>query len=258
MLNTTLVITKETFEESAKCLVEQLQIQALRTKQIQDFDITLAREFMAQILFDQTYSVLKEKLDKDTPRKNKAPSVLILCYGEDAILTVNGEYNQRTSSTGSDEDVNLETLKTIASSVSTELGEDFGLINLPRVLSPEYESFDVIALTEKMGYFSNKETIFEFLSRNEVEFFIDDRKAEVNMPLDWVESLEEKVTKRHHGFSISDINEIIIWDTFVSGSPDNIYFTFGELIDAQYIEEQDFWMVDVGGDMLTIQTKQKV
>lgn len=112
MLNTTLVITKETFEESAKRLVEQSQVQALKTKQSKAFDITLAREFLAQSLFNQTYSVLKETLNADALRKNKAPSVLILCYGGDAILTVNGEYNQSTSSTGSDEDVDLETLKT--------------------------------------------------------------------------------------------------------------------------------------------------
>lgn len=258
MLNTTLIITEESFENSAKRLVEQSQIQALKTKQSKAFDINLAREFLAQSLFNQKYSVLKETLNTDVPRKNKAQSVLILCYGGDAILTVNGEYNQSTSSTGSDEDIDLEALKTIATSVSAELGEEFGLINLPRVLNPEYEFFDIINLAEKMGYFANKETIFDFLSRSGAELLIDGSKVEVNMPLDWVDSLEDKATKRHQGFSISDIDEIIVWDTFVSGDPHNIYFTFGELIDAEYSEEQDFWMVEAGGDMLTIQTKQKV
>lgn len=126
------------------------------------------------------------------------------------------------------------------------------------MLSPEYEFFDVIALAEKMGYFSKKETVFEFLSRSGVDFSIDGSKVEVNMPLDWVDSLEENATKRHQNFSISDIDKIIVWGTFVSGNPHNIYFTFGELVDAEYSEEQDLWMIEAGGDMLTIQTKQKV
>jgi len=256
----TLSITEDKFDIMANRMIEQSKKREIKTGKGKKVGLSMARQMLSQSMFDRSYESLKP-LFKEQPKKtNEIKSVYILCYGSDAVLAIDGEFNSCLAP-GTDSQISFKTLESMAESASRSKDESFErsqIITLPVVLGDEWEYEDIILLAGYMGVFLNEPSIFELVSDCEAKLSIDNEVVSFNMPIDWMDVFENNAIAMDYSTEIEEhlanLGEIVIWDTFIGNDIENTYFTFGDLANAEYNEFDGSWMIHVNETTLLLRT----
>lgn len=117
---------------------------------------------LSQSLFGKPYEEIRETLLADKAQDvTTAHNVTVLHYGSESLLMCDGNYITGRYP-GTDMEIPLRTLldqgHTLAAQHTTTLKE----VTLPAILSPDYETDDIINLALKMGFMKDHPSIFDY------------------------------------------------------------------------------------------------
>src|SRR5690554_724193 len=81
-----------------------------------------------------------------------APSVLLLSYGSEIVVTYKGEYVSARCP-GSDMEQSVDALEELCETLARIHDAEIGRVDLPELLSDDWEMDDVVCLARTLGYF---------------------------------------------------------------------------------------------------------
>ncbi|KRW83664.1 hypothetical protein [Marinobacter sp. P4B1] len=159
-------ITEKQLKKAAKYLKRELNMPGRAGKPVTHAWLL---ESLCQGLYGKPYGELRAalfsgqhgaELDSGV---NAASPVLLLSYGSETVLTLNGEY-VCSQSPGSDMEIPLSALSAQAASLASQHGCTASQVELPELLGDEWEIDDILELAGKLGYFRYKKPFVHLLS----------------------------------------------------------------------------------------------
>jgi len=190
-------------------------------------------------IVDSGYQVSRDA-EPDTAI-NKASSVLLLSYGSETVLTLNGQY-VCSQGPGSDMEIPFAALSAQAVSLANQHGCTVSQVELPELLGEDWEIDDVLELAGKLGYFRYEKPFVHLLSGTpltviydgvaQVESLDDDHMDAIRCDIDsgepWRDVFERK----------------LVWSPdFSKGFTScELFFSYGELGRAEEIRP-NVWRV---------------
>lgn len=207
-------------------------------------DITLkhqsALQAMSQALFGKPYEEIKATLLLDSAPA-QASNVTLIHYRGESILMLNGRYI-----TGAFPGTDLETPYPILESQGHALASSHDttlkVMTLPEILAPDFETDDVIALANKMGFLSAHPSIFEMFDRvdtGEKAIFLDDMHCPFSLNSDYYSELESALDED------GSEDDVTIWMPEMSTNEGffEFFVTFGQLCQATTDDNGKTWVV---------------
>lgn len=217
MTNKALILTEDKIKKSAKRLKNL----------IENKNYNQCLQLISQSFFSKSFEEIKKTLLNDNSKKNQN-KVFLIHYNNQILLTLNNLYILDLNSNISINDIYSE---------ANKLAEDYScLVNkiyLPLLFGDQVTSADdILSLTKKMGYFDNKETIFDLLNKNNIKIFVNDIHCPYTISEDW------------HDKCFDEGEEACIW--FIEMQEGFEYYeffiTFKELCNA-YTEDYITWFI---------------
>ena len=192
-------------------------------------------ESMSKGLFGKPYgevrvTLLAEAVESgsdETAGHNVAPRVLLIDYGSERFLTLDGQYVTSTCP-GTDMELPDFAIQAQAGTLASTHQTWVHRIELPELLNDEWEADDVIGLAEMLGYFRYARPLYELLDQSPVVLF---RSAAERWALDgdYMDELRFLIDEGQPWRQ--GIREEIVWSPDFTVGPDKyeFYFTLAEL-----------------------------
>jgi hypothetical protein len=249
-----ITLTPTKFDDMARRLMAQAEQRTMTTSKGQAVGLSMARQLLAQSLFSTPYESLKTQFSSPATagslQSNAAPAVLILHYGSDAIITVNGKYTHCLREQSFEA---VEELHALATTLAEQHHQTFGpgnIVHLPALLNEDWQYTDVIALARYMGYFLYAETVFDFLTDDQ-PILLNGQQVDCHMPQDWAEHAEIEMANIDNANALpidayfNLFSAITAWDTLLMDDPSNTvyHFSLEALASATYEPETQRWCV---------------
>ncbi len=259
MTATSININAKRLNAMARRLMSESEKRTITTGEGKSVGLSMARQMLSQALFSVPYESLINQLNTATPLpktlgENAAPPVLIVHYGSDAIITVNGVYTERLREQSADGVHQLEELATCLSEQFGVVYDDFNQVYLPELLGEEWEYNDVVLLAKVLGYFKHGIGIFDFLTETE-GLRLNGKRVDCPLPIDWMANVEREFEQARQDIDdfeslptdaqFTVFNLITAWDTMLEDDPSNtVYsFTLSDLVRAKYDGTFGTWQV---------------
>ena len=172
-------ISEEHFKKSAKRLKSKLLTVGT------ELSYNQCLQMLSQSLYSKPYEEIKATLFENTESDN---FVVVLKYGSEKILTLNGEYVSQLN-IGTEIEETENALFSTAESLAIQHGTSVKTVDIPEILGDEWDTHEVIDLAEKMGYFQHKTTIFDLLEDHDNHILINGSKNYYRMDGDFVDEM---------------------------------------------------------------------
>lgn len=121
-----------------------------------------------------------------------APRVMLIEYGSELILTLDGDYVSG-SFPGTDLEVPRSAMHTTATNMAATVGSDMGYVELPELLGPEWETDDIISLADTLGYFRYTRPLHELVDGGNLVIFKNCALREA-LDGDWEDDLVSRLS----------------------------------------------------------------
>jgi hypothetical protein len=199
-------------------------------------------EEIQKTIFTDNEIELNSEIDTTILNHSSAQKVIVLSYGAEKLLMINGELESATHIYVGDEDE--KTFKEILKEAEYEALErdclPFKEVTIPEILGDEWDYDDIIELANKMGYFKYENTLFDLIeSPNYI--FINDQHSPFGLDNNWVKEIVSEHVCNY------DIGNSTIWhiEIFSDNSDDfnEYYFTFNDICNAT-LNKNKTWSIN--------------
>lgn len=185
-----ITVSEKQFKSSAK------RLKSLLDNQLTDkFSYNQCLQLLSQSLTDKPFEELKETLFNE---KNKTTTnfstVVILHYGSEAILTVDGAFVKQLC-VGSDMEISFYELYNVAKIMANEKNMTIREFNLPQISYDDWQIDDIINLAEKLGYFKYEKPLIDVIEDSQTiifnNVFTGEFIAKNNLNGDWEQEFDD-------------------------------------------------------------------
>ncbi len=207
---------------------------------------TQALQKVSVILFDKPYEEIKKTLLDKQQEKN---SVIIVEYGSESILTLNGEYVSQCC-VGTDMEIPISKLESMAESLACANNTKYHRVFLPVVLKDSFETEDILSLAKYMGYF-NEQNIFDEIESSDTTIIVNDMLSPYKFDGDWENEIADSVE------SDEDYRDFCLWHIETEKGYDKYEFfiSFKELCEAKQINNNT-WIINYENLDLKVEIKR--
>lgn len=175
MTATNIVLTEAQMKQAANRMKADIRVRLEEGKSVSHAWLL---ESMSKGLFGKPFNEARstllatpvEKRSPETRSNNVAPRVLLIDYGSETFLALDGQYVTSTCP-GTDMELPDFAIQAQAGTLANTYQTWVHRIELPELLNEEWEAEDVIALAEMLGYFRYARPLHELLDKGPLVIF---------------------------------------------------------------------------------------
>lgn len=205
-------------------------------------------ESLSQGLFGKPYGEVRstllaspaEPVKGGTVSDNAAPRLLLIQYGSEVLLTLDGKY-VTASCPGSDMEQPLSILRSQAESLADIHDSTVGFVDLPEVLREDWEMDDVMELAETLGYFRYERPFHDLLSDSPLVIFKGAAQRE-DLDGDWYDRIRDEIDDGARWQKVVDETPVWTPEFTVGFDLYEMYFSFSELGAAREVTP-NVWVI---------------
>lgn len=207
-----------------------------------------ALQIVSQTVFDKPYEEIKATLlQDDTPAPDTPTTrqVSVLHYRSETLLLVDADYITGCYP-GTDLEIPLRALLDQGHALAAQHNTRLNEVHLPEILAPDYETDDIIALAERMGFLKTTPSIFDQFDKvdsGHAYVLIDHGQKTHSLNGDYLGELESAAENDN----VPD--DVTVWmPEYHDEDGFHEYFvSFGELCQATTEDGGITWTVPVSG-----------
>tara|TARA_R110001583_G_scaffold52147_13_gene162237 strand:- start:749 stop:1525 length:777 start_codon:yes stop_codon:yes gene_type:complete len=249
-------INKGKIHSMARVIKQQLDKRSFTNEKDKNAGFNLCLQIASQSLFSKPYEEVLATLLKNSSKPTSADlsRVIVLSYGIEHIITLDGEY-VISSAPGTDMEISKEAILQQASSLAAINDSTVKKFAVPEIAGDEWECGDVISIARKMGVFTYPITIFEMFEDSNTEVFIGNCHILYKLNGDWEDESQALVQGDEDPY-----DQVVWFPEYITEDMTKIEWsvTLGNLCEAKPIEGDAGWWVELDGAVAEDETGIKV